>query len=398
MPREEHVISVFLASPGDVQKERTEVKEAIEEFNKAWSRDFGIRLDLLQWETHAFPSIGVDAQDVINRQIPDDYDLFVGIMWHRLGKPTERASSGTVEEFERAIARHTRAPLSIDVMFYFKNTNPPADHDPAQLSMVHEFRKQVASHGALYWEFNDLKMFGKRVRVHLAHQVQKSPAYKSLLKTTRNVSQESGGEETLSTNKTPIDHFLRADTTLLSAEYLAAADRLLEVQKKVSHQLQLRQVELRNLTAKANANPRQAHTLNKEFQNVLSRFSLDLQKFAASLNVALSNYAASSEGGINTLIKNLIAFVGAAVNTNTQESSKQFLQRIENWLAVLEKIHNLTNEIRYVVNGLLDLTPELKTAKGEAVHALDRLIVHREFEIVLIEEASQVMQGLIKNY
>lgn len=32
-----------------------------------------------------------------------EYALFVGIMWNRIGTPTPRAESGTVEEFERAI-------------------------------------------------------------------------------------------------------------------------------------------------------------------------------------------------------------------------------------------------------------------------------------------------------
>ena len=43
-----------------------------------------------------------DGQDVINRQIEDKYDLFIGIMYTKFGSPTNRAESGTVEEFEIA--------------------------------------------------------------------------------------------------------------------------------------------------------------------------------------------------------------------------------------------------------------------------------------------------------
>ena|SRR3989337_1199459 len=32
-------------------------------------------------ETHTYPGIGEDAQDVINKQIDDDYDIFIGLMW-----------------------------------------------------------------------------------------------------------------------------------------------------------------------------------------------------------------------------------------------------------------------------------------------------------------------------
>ena len=40
-----------------------------------WARELGIRLELVRWETHAYPSFGEDPQSVINEQIPDDYDL-----------------------------------------------------------------------------------------------------------------------------------------------------------------------------------------------------------------------------------------------------------------------------------------------------------------------------------
>ena len=43
--------------------------------------------------------LGIDAQDVINRQL-GEYDIFLGIMNTRFGSPTHRADSGTEEEFD----------------------------------------------------------------------------------------------------------------------------------------------------------------------------------------------------------------------------------------------------------------------------------------------------------
>jgi hypothetical protein len=102
MPRQKKVITIFVASPNDVVDERTKLEEVINELNITWSRNIGLRFDLVRWETHAFPGIGDDPQDVINEQIPDDYDIFIGIMWCRFGTPTGRAGSGTAEEFQRA--------------------------------------------------------------------------------------------------------------------------------------------------------------------------------------------------------------------------------------------------------------------------------------------------------
>ena len=43
--------------------------------------------------------MGSDPQQIINSQVSDEYDIFIGILWTRFGTPTERAGSGTEEEF-----------------------------------------------------------------------------------------------------------------------------------------------------------------------------------------------------------------------------------------------------------------------------------------------------------
>ncbi len=65
MPRKEDVLTVFVASPSDVGDERTRLEEVIQELNVTWSRELGVRLELVRWETHAFPGMGDEAQNVI---------------------------------------------------------------------------------------------------------------------------------------------------------------------------------------------------------------------------------------------------------------------------------------------------------------------------------------------
>ena len=57
------------------------------------------RIESKKWEKDVFPAFGEDSQDVINKQIGTDYNIFVGIMWKKFGTPTSRAESGTEEEF-----------------------------------------------------------------------------------------------------------------------------------------------------------------------------------------------------------------------------------------------------------------------------------------------------------
>ena len=121
MPRQENVIVVFVASPSDLDPERNCLEEVIKELNRSWSRSTGFRLELVRWETHGYPEVGQDPQDVLNRELPNDSDIFIGLMWSRYGTETGRAGSGTEEEFNRALERHRRDPESIRIMFYFKD-------------------------------------------------------------------------------------------------------------------------------------------------------------------------------------------------------------------------------------------------------------------------------------
>ena len=154
--------------------ERKILEDVINEFNLTWSDTHKVRLDLLKWETHSRPGFGEDAQDVINRQIGDEYDIFLGVMWGRFGSATNRAESGTEEEFERAYSRLTASQESVKIMFYFKDAAiPPSKLDPKQLAKVQAFKCKISSdYGGLYHEFETAEEFRTKTRIHLSKFVQ----------------------------------------------------------------------------------------------------------------------------------------------------------------------------------------------------------------------------------
>ena len=173
MPRSEHAIVVLVASPSDLEPERNRLEELISELNTTWSRSLRLRLDLVRWETHAYPGMGEDPQDVLNRELADEPDIFIGLMWSRFGTETGRAGSGTEEEFNQALARYRENPESVRIMFYFKNAPiSPSNIDPDQFREVMEFRNSLGSEGALFWRFNTLEEFERILRVHLSRQIQ----------------------------------------------------------------------------------------------------------------------------------------------------------------------------------------------------------------------------------
>ncbi len=174
MAKTHTTLQVFVASPSDMDDERSVLPHVVSEFNQTWGSPNGIILDLLRWETHSHPGIGQDGQDVINNQIGDEYDIFLGLMWGRFGTPTNRAESGTEEEFQRAYARLTSEPGSVQIMFYFKDAGiPPSKINSEQLQKVQDFKKTIAKeYGALYHEFETTEQFQTKVRMHLSALVQ----------------------------------------------------------------------------------------------------------------------------------------------------------------------------------------------------------------------------------
>ena len=166
MPRTVVTYKVFLASPGDVKEERGVVKEVIETYNQIHSCD-NIKLELLCWEDSTHPSFGDYPQDVVNTQIGDDYDVFIGILWARFGTPTSKYESGTEEEFYRAYNRYKDGD-SIKLMVYRKDESiPPSSIDVEQLQKVNRFTSEVGKLGGYYFTFTGKEHFQEMFLKHL---------------------------------------------------------------------------------------------------------------------------------------------------------------------------------------------------------------------------------------
>jgi hypothetical protein len=99
-----NVLKVMIASPGDISEERRVVTEEIYRWNFANASARHLVLLPIKWETHSTPQMGSSPQTIINRQILDDADIVIGIFGTRIGTPTEKHVSGTVEEIKEHVA------------------------------------------------------------------------------------------------------------------------------------------------------------------------------------------------------------------------------------------------------------------------------------------------------
>lgn len=393
MPKTETILQVFVASPSDVAEERRVLEEVIRELNVTWSDTLAIRLDLIKWETHAAPGFGDDPQDVINEQIPTNYDIFVGLMWTRFGTATKRAGSGTAEEFERAHARHQQEPDSIEIMFYFKNAPiQPSDIDLEQLRAVSEFRSRLGSMGGLYFQFISLDEFRNSVRLHLSRAVQKW--VKRLdAKRIPQVRQTSSSE---SANKSEA---LRDDEGFLDLVETASDSikkvsegltRMTEAVQDLGQRFQTRIVEADDIqTASGSPNLKAA-------KRVAENAAQDLQDFVSRMNVEIPLFSESFSTAMNSFGR------AAALTTDFRSDNSVHLRNaLDNVISFRSGMIQSRDQIRDF-RGRISAFPRMTTAfnraRRETLATLDTLLQVLDTGDRQSIEVETLLSELIKQY
>ncbi len=162
------LIKLFISCPSDVKQEVDSIRIIVDEINKTFGRQNSYSLEFLNWSEDTYTQVGEDAQDVINQQLDPHYDILVGLMWQKIGSPTKRDKSGTIEEINRAIANPSK-----ELLIYFKTTPPESlnDLDLVQLGQVQSFKKDLSEKGVLYKEFNSVANFESLFRINITNLI-----------------------------------------------------------------------------------------------------------------------------------------------------------------------------------------------------------------------------------
>jgi hypothetical protein len=164
-------IKIFISCPSDVKNEVDSIRLIIEEINKTDGEFNNYNLALINWKQDTYTAIGEDAQAVINDQVEKEYDVLVGLLWLKVGTPTKRDKSGTIEEINRALAN-----LDKKLLIYF-NTSPPEninDINTSELAEINNFKKELGGKGVLYKEFNSLPAFESLFRINITRLIHEN--------------------------------------------------------------------------------------------------------------------------------------------------------------------------------------------------------------------------------
>ncbi|WP_301078053.1 hypothetical protein [Rhodoferax sp.] len=395
MARTESVLTIFLASPGDVVDERNRLEDAVLEWNRTWARNLGVRLELLRWEHDAYPGIGEDAQDVINEQLPTDYDLFIGIMWSRFGTPTRRAGSGTVEEFERALARYRASPGNVSILFYFKDTPiPPSKLDASQIQKLQDFKRSLSSEGLLHWEFTDTDQFEKLVSMHITKHVQNwrhKQKATSLDQASSPLNAQVKSTSVVAVPARPTeeeddDGYLDLLVLFLerNAEVGEITGRLTAAQSDLTTRTTQGTVDLQNLAATpGGADPAHARRL-------IGKVADEMVNFTNRINAEVPLLRAAMSGSVNALTR-AAAMSADFDSTQTREARVA----AAGLLAAMAGARLSMIEFKGTTLGLPRMTKELNAAKRKQGAALDALISEMANGEQLLVECLTVLDTLL---
>lgn len=127
------VYHIMIGTPSDIKKEVDIVKDALHKWNDLNSQKNRIVLLPKHWATSTYPKSGARPQESINHQLVENSDLLISIFGSRLGAPTGKALSGTIEEIDE----HRKAGKP--VMVFFKHSGDIYGIDPDQLRKIQEY-------------------------------------------------------------------------------------------------------------------------------------------------------------------------------------------------------------------------------------------------------------------
>ena len=380
-------IRIFVSSPDDMRQEREQLGEIVQSMNRSWGHFFKFQFELIRWETHGVPGFGEDAQDVLNKELPNDFEVYIGLMWCRFGTPTGRAGSGTEEEFNNAYARFKKDPTSVRIMFYFKESQIPLeDIDPDQLGRVRKFRDSLREKGGLLWTFKTDAEFRSLINEHLSHVIIKF---------------EDPPNPESKTIPNPHNDKVDNDEELGIIEYGEIWDETIEkldtVTRKISEYTEEHGSQIRE------------HT--REMQSAVDEHGPDIPRKKAKALIAraantINTYGDSVSEKLPDFDNHLRETATSAAHLIRLETSSDY-RDIEDMKAVLHELTGLYNSIsetedslkgfQQATGGIPPMTRALNNAKKKTVTILQQLLDSMSAGKLIFGEAISTLESAIEN-
>lgn len=397
MAKAHTVLEVFIASPGDVASEREVLENVVSEFNLTWGDRHRVRLEILKWETHSRPGMGEDAQDVINRQIGDEYDIFLGIMWGRFGTATARADSGTEEEFQRAYDRLKNGER-VQIMFYFKDAGiPPSKLDTEQIAKLQTFKNKIADeYGGLYYQFESTDEFQTKARIHLSKVVQDWLGSNSGMIGSKTVAKT---EEPESDEYNPLANLSALDACDAEEGVIELVDRGTEAMDEVVEIVNRMALATTDLGDKFTQRAAEAKAIgqkndHKSAKRVADNAANDIEVFVKRMSVEIPEFY--KQNAIFTESFSNVALIAEKDLNEDEADVKAALSSMQGYRGAIGSSSGNLIEFKKVLSDLPRTTTQFNQARRRAVAIMDDLLAQLRMTASQANDIENLLKRLLK--
>lgn len=380
MPRNTLEFRIVIASPSDVYSSRNIFFEVVKELNTTLcSQNAFIRG--LGYEEYVTPGIDTDPQAVINSQLLKDYDILIALFGAKLGAPTPRAISGTVEEIEHAIANANSPFAKNRVQIYFKDRiDNVFEISPDDFSKLHEFRSTLSGRGILYSSFKDDDDLRRTLRLNIERSIV------DYISRQRAAGHSLGPPSSSSPNGPPPTHTgdQGSDAPVVPPAIDDEELGLLDHQEKAERSIQQAHQSLLNMVKIimdiANETDRRTRDIERltgrdtpasEKKNVINSFASFLSTKATALSCETHGVGEGFDGFADSFIMLTTLLRESDRPENARPELNIFLDQSEELLKALPSGKESISTLRNVAASLPRVTIQFNRAKKKLLSALD---------------------------
>lgn len=146
-----NVYRIMIGCPSDIHEEVKSAINVIFHWTNLHAESRGIVLLPIHWATNAYPELGSHPQTILNEQLASKSDMLICIFGARVGTPTGKSQSGTIEEIEE----HIKAGKP--VMLFFRRQND-ISISASEIEALQVFKSKVKDR-CLYCEYDNPSAF-----------------------------------------------------------------------------------------------------------------------------------------------------------------------------------------------------------------------------------------------
>lgn len=366
MARSTTVYSVALCSPGGLESGRLAVRDAVAEVNRFLAAD-GKAVEIKAWEVDVRPTIGADAQDVVNKQIILDADIGIVLISDFLGSPTARAPSGTVEEVRSFIGRR-KAGEAVDLMIFFKRVLLSYDREFLErMRAIVEFREELGKEGVFWKEFETDKELAELVRLHLPIAVRDLVPLEGVgSSTTSPVIYQGSALPIVEDDEGDIGAI---DNEIVFLESMAA---ITDANIAMGEAAERMRVALDSGTNRLNEMPKHAERDPRALKSVIDEMSVSMSLYADDLEAGVGVISNNADAAIQAIVT-MIGFSGSEVMASsdelfslaetidsTQMSMVELAAAAGGSLASIESMPRMTKKLNVAKRNVIQRTGEVR--------------------------------------